>query len=143
MYVFYTYDPTEDRPKFRVFNVKVESYYDAKMQAIDHVEKMVAQGCPRKLAAWELESTARGMTSSFTDTEARMREIALVHDIAPWCGMLDLSLVGKLKANAVRLPFEAHMPPYRKATPTVCMAAIRALCCDGAHDPQRKFEGQS
>lgn len=149
-FIIYTYDPTESALKFRTMTMSgYTTILTALAEATKQMEDMADRGVMREAVAWEVLKDAKDLPSSFSATEKRVREIMGMHgkvDNTGVCGVLDFPLMRRMQAmpdkaplKEVRMPFEAHMPAHKKASADDCMAAVRAACANGAHDPNKKF----
>lgn len=149
-FIIYTYDPTESVLKFRTMTMSGYSTLTAALaEATKQMDNMEQRGVMREAVAWEVLKDAKDLPSSFSATEKRVREIMGAHgkvDSSGMFGVLDFPLMRRMQAmpdkapiKEARIPFEAHMPAHKKASADDCMAAVRAACANGAHDPNKKF----
>lgn len=149
-FIIYTYDPTESALKFRTMTMSGYSTLTAALsEATKQMEDMEQRGVMREAAAWEVLKDAKDLPSSFSATEKRVREIMGAHgkvESGGMFGVLDFPLMRRMQSmpdkaplKEVRVPYEAHMPAHKKASADECMAAVRAACANGAHDPHKKF----
>lgn len=149
-FIIYTYDPTESSVKFRTMTLSGYSTLTAALtEATKQMDDMGERGVMREAAAWEVLKDLKDLPSSFSATEKRVREIMGAHgkvESSGMFGVLDFPLMRRMQSmpdkaplKEVRVPYEAHMPAHKKASADECMAAVRAACANGAHDPHKKF----
>lgn len=151
-FIIYTFDPCETPVKFRTMQIcEHATLREALQELYRQIERLEENGIYRTAVAWETFNQERPVTTTFEDTEKRVRFIVEQYGkvgSGVSHGVLDLDMARRLAGGTVaqqlkmrpKVPVEAHMPAEQKASPEDCMLAIRIVCGVSTHDPMKKFE---